>query len=289
MTVRLWSLWEMLERYALIFSEALGSLSTAQLAWRSPLVPNNVFRDGALMTGAGRTPEHEAEVREDLEFRRKVVSDALERTEGACVLAGLTGVLPEIERLRTNLSMWRPNVPVRDIGGDIGHLRNRLRDELQNEYFLHVSRTDYQLYGQPEGFGPEVAAKFPTGVEDVEGAGNCLALGQPTACVFHLMRLAEIGVRALAKKLKVTTIDPETENWNTIIDHVNKAINALPAKTVSEKARKAALAGASAHMNVIRIATRNEVMHPKKTYTQEEARDSLQATRLFMRHLAGLV
>lgn len=113
-------------------------------------------------------------------------------------------------------------------------------------------------------------------------------ISEPTAAVFHLMRVMEIALRALAKKLDVTTIDPEVESWNKITDHVNKAITALPAKTAPEQARKAKPGAVSAHLNSVRIAWRNEVMHPKQSYSREEARAIFNAVRAFMVDLAAL-
>ena len=271
----------MLERYALLFSDLTIALTYQEAWWGNTTLGTN---PGPM----AKDSEVDAVVRR---HRLEGTLQCLEHLRVACENTGMSQVIPEVARIDTDLRSHakRGFSVLSDPRDRLKHLRERLRDELESEYFLHVSRADRQFYGQPEGFGSEVAAKFPTGTEDVEGAGNCLALGQPTASVFHLMRLVELGVRALAKKLKVKSIDPDMENWNTITDHIDKAIRSLPAKTKANKLRKVALAGVSGHLNVVRISTRNEVMHPKKTYTQEEARDLFQATRLFMHHLAGLI
>lgn len=163
-----------------------------------------------------------------------------------------------------------------------------IRDALESEHFFHLTQADVSLYVSDEPFGSEVTRKFPRAAEDVAEGAKCLALQRPTAAVFHLMRVMELALRALAKKLKVTTINPETESWNKITDHVNKAINALPAKTAPEQARKAKLGTISAHLNSVRIAWRNEVMHPKQSYTREEAHVIFAAVRAFMIDLAAL-
>jgi len=277
----LWSLLDMLERYALLFSDLTATLTRQEEMWGNKSLGTNP----GLMTGES---ESDALMRK---WRLDDTLECLDRLRAACEGIGLPQVTPEIGRIYTDLrSSTDLGMPLLSSPKDrLKHLRERIRDELQGEYFLHVGRTDVALYGQREAFGADASLKFPLAAEDIEAAGNCLVVGQPTACVFHLMRVMEIGVRALAKKLKVRSIDPQVENWNVIGDHINKAIAALPSKTVKEKARKSDLAGASVHLNGVRIAQRNEVMHPKKTYTLEEARDVYQATRLFMRHLAGLV
>jgi hypothetical protein len=103
------------------------------------------------------------------------------------------------------------------------------------------------------------------------------------------MRVLELGVRSLGRRFKIVIADPRNETWANIVRLVNAKIEALPTKTRPQQARKRDMASASAHLNAVRIATRNEVMHPKQTYTREEAHEVYRATRLFMIHLAGLV
>jgi hypothetical protein len=43
------------------------------------------------------------------------------------------------------------------------------------------------------------------------------------------------------------------------------------------------------HLYHVKQAWRNGTMHPKKTYTQEEAEAVFAAVRVFMRHLAKLL
>lgn len=116
----------------------------------------------------------------------------------------------------------------------------------------------------------ETLAKLPKAREDLEESLSCLQSGHYTASVFHLMRVLEYGVSVLAKKLKVN-IDTKNSNWYQLIIHINKAITSLSSATVGAKAKKQKLAAASASLDTVRIAWRNDVMHPKSNYTKEEA------------------
>ena len=102
------------------------------------------------------------------------------------------------------------------------------------------------------------------------------------------MRVAECGVQTLGKKLKVN-FDVERESWYQIIQHVDKAVNALPGATEAQRKRKQRYASAAAHLNSVRIATRNDVMHPRAAHTEEEAEELFSATRALMQQLATLV
>jgi hypothetical protein len=136
-------------------------------------------------------------------------------------------------------------------------------------------------------FGDAVSLKFGKIAADIAEAGKCYALERPTACVFHLMRVAEFAVKRLGKKLNVA-IDVEKEGWYQITVHINKAIDALPAQSTSQRSKKQALAAAAAHLNSVRIATRNDVMHPKATYTDEEAKTLFDATKALMQQMVKL-
>ena len=66
---------------------------------------------------------------------------------------------------------------------------------------------------------------------------------------------------------------------------VNKAIKALNPKdrgTVE-------MSQASANLYAVKLAWRNEVMHPKDTYTLEEADNLIRQVRIFMGKLATIV
>lgn len=89
-----------------------------------------------------------------------------------------------------------------DILDDVRRIENDFTILLSKIKFYYLSPSTAKLYGKPQLFGDLVAKKFPKASLDVECAGNCLALGEPTACVLHLNRVMEIAVRKLARKLK---------------------------------------------------------------------------------------
>ena len=80
-------------------------------------------------------------------------------------------------------------------------------------------------------------------------ANTCLALERDTACVFHLMRGVEYGLRALAGAVGVSqqpTIPMEYKEWQPLIEEINsKQYEAL------RSWRGAAKADASAFFNRI--------------------------------------
>ena len=137
-------------------------------------------------------PEGEPPVsREHIE---KAAAAGIHHTREACILADMDSILPELDRL--SQLIWpqfpgMPKAPLPGIAQAINHLISRVQDELQIRHFFHLSQSDVRFYIDIEPFGPEVVTKFPKAVEDICEAGKCIALQRPTACVFHLMRVAQ--------------------------------------------------------------------------------------------------
>lgn len=160
-------------------------------------------------------------------------------------------------------------------------LGNTIRREMQTVLFFHVPSSQAKFYANKELFGEEVSARFPNLQSDIEEAGNCLALGRSTACVFHLMRIMEAGTQAFGSLLGVTFT--ENKNWQNILDESNKAIKAMP------KGKEAVeLSQVASNLYSVKVAWRNEVMHPKATYTPDEAEDVLRQVTGFVKSIAKL-
>jgi hypothetical protein len=150
----------------------------------------NIWNDtGALQDDAIIPPDKKESLRQtlvriaaELDFLRLTVTKA-------CVDRMLSQITKEITR--------------EDIEYFVGDMASRFHDEAAELTFLYIDAEKLNLYGQPHLFGKEVAARFPDSEYDIAEAGNCLALGRNTACVFHCMRVLEYGLSALAKKFKV--------------------------------------------------------------------------------------
>jgi hypothetical protein len=158
-----------------------------------------------------------------------------------------------------------------------------IRREMQTVLFFHVPSSQAEFYDKKELFGAKVSGRFPNLQSDIIESGNCLALGRGTACVFHLMRVMESAVQEFGRALGILAVD--TKNWQNILDETNKAIKALPAKN----SLTPPLSEATANLYSVKLAWRNEVMHPKATYTLDEAKDVFRQVKLFMGNLVEVL
>jgi len=164
----------------------------------------------------------------------------------------------------------------------LSELENTIRREMSIVNFFYMPADQADFYSREKLFGSAVNAKFPSIHFDMVEAGNCFAMGRGTACVFHLMRIMEVGVQEFGKKLGVAIVTEK--NWQNILDELNKAIKTLPKSPATVE-----MCQASANLYAVRVAWRNEVMHPNDKYTLEEAKNLIGQVKLFMGQLASIV
>jgi hypothetical protein len=166
------------------------------------------------------------------------------------------------------------------------------REELESKRFFVVPPLRYGLYEDSEPFGVEVHQNFPKARIDISEAAKCFALARWTACVFHLTRVLERGLVALAGATNAS-IDHKNNNWNGIIQSIDAALKAARApsspSTPESKKLQEAYESASAHFYVIRGGWRNPTSHAETVYAEEEALRIYNSSRAFMQDLAKIL
>jgi len=215
---------------------------------------------------------------------RESAKAGLERLRGECMKLKLKASYASVSRMLDTLNdpagVWRA------LADDATDLETRIIDELKYLTCFAVEGKAEDLYRAANLFGDQVAERFPSTVVDVEEAGKCLALDRGTACVFHLMRVLEVGLRELAADLHVEKLE---DNWQKLLDQVRGAVKALPRSTADEKQRLAQRSEAAAHLQAVKDAWRNDVMHPRDVYTVEQAQDVFTHARALMVSLASFL
>jgi hypothetical protein len=222
------------------------------------------------------------------DFIEKHTAESIRATREACILCDMDSILPEIDRLE-QLIWPPPGVPQAipsQVAQAMNSLLSRLQDELKQQFFFHLTQQDVPLFMNKRPFGDVVAKKFSNASADIISAGSCLALQQPTACVFHLMRAMEVAVRQLGMRLKAT-ITPQT-TWRQMTGSMDPKIKAMPETTVRQKRKKNDWEAARANLHHVGSVWRNNTMHPATSYTQSQALDVLNAVRVFMSGLSSL-
>jgi hypothetical protein len=130
---------------------------------------------------------------------------------------------------------------------------------------------------------------FPEAVTDAAFAGDCYRIEAFDACVFHLLRVLERGLRKMAGELRVPSYHAgqiELCNWGTLIDEIGKAIKALPGSTPQAREYRERLSSAAVHFWFVKDVWRNVYYHVRNPpTTQEKASQFLVMTKDLMNSL----
>jgi hypothetical protein len=143
-------------------------------------------------------------------------------------------------------------------------------------------------------FGESVYEKFPSAREEIKNAGNCLAASLWTAGVFHLMRAAEYGLRAISHDRRIRIPKQkhiELATWEDIIKELEKAeteIQNYP-KTLAREAQFSFYHGVMMEFKRFKNKYRNSVMHSRDSYNEPEAVAAFAHVKAFMGILSSRI
>lgn len=217
-----------------------------------------------------------------------------------CEKIGLQLSVIHVERLSSELSQ---DVTNQDVVTGINELDSRIRDEMDARLFLFVAPAHAEFYLQETEdekasatlvgtsslrdrkeklWGKGVQDAFPSTAFDLEEAGKCLALGRATACVMHLSRVIETGLKALVKELGL----PARPDWGRNLADIDKALTDRYKASGARTPDELFFSEMAAQIGHIKTAWRNPTMHVDRTYIDETAEEIFMAVRSFMRHLA---
>jgi hypothetical protein len=217
-------------------------------------------------------------------FLKKQIAKALRQLGAECQELDFKGaVLCVKDGL---LDLKREFVTPADVRRIYEILDNTMRHDMEAVLFFHVDWNRRDFYAQQMLFGPKVADAFPRSYDDIREAGTCYAFGRFTACVFHLMRVMELGVQAFGAMLGVDF--PESKEWGKILNiaagKIEEQTKARPrgAKDPEIVAWNQILA----HLNSVKIGWRNPTMHPNESYDAEQAKELLGLVETLMKSLA---
>jgi hypothetical protein len=177
-----------------------------------------------------------------------------------------------------------------ELGNQAQALSDAIKGELQFRRFAYVPTEKAQLHDKYRHTWNAVLTAFPETEPDVRDAIDAYALGLNTACVFHLMRVAEKGLRRLAAKVKVKLthkgkpVALQFSDWNKVITGISNIIVAARTKPHGPK-RQAQLqfhSDAADHCLYMKEIWRNEVSHTGREYNGSEALGVINRVRDFM-------
>jgi hypothetical protein len=144
-----------------------------------------------------------------------------------------------------------------------------------------LSETTQFIFGQPLR-------------KEIEEGVDCYALEHNTASVFHMMRVAEIGMRALARERKVSFPRHPLEwaGWQQILDETERRAKSATQGMSPGPKKDAMLAfysGTIGQLHGFKDTYRNVVMHVRRNYDELEALRAINQVRDFMNGLSAKI
>jgi hypothetical protein len=160
--------------------------------------------------------------------------------------------------------------------------------------FIEKSKAQYfeqdDLFGEPgKPFKPLASDAINA---EIKAAGNCLAADLNTAAVFHLMRVAEHGLHALAVHLgawPATQTALKYSEWGRVLEAIGKELNdrrrALPPGRGSAKEKEQMFYDGLLADLAYFLHDRNPVSHLRGHYEADEALPVLRKVGDFIKRL----
>ena len=178
--------------------------------------------------------------------------------------------------------------------------RNTLQDELRTKTLLMLSPVQADYYwafteeaGRKSSMPIEISwspvfASFPSTKWDALESLRAYALERHTSCVFHLMRVLELGLTALGAMFGVSLAH---KNWEPAISEIEKKIRDIRndpnwSTKPTHKEDLEFYAQAASHFRVLKDAWRNYTAHARGRYDEPECMEMLINVRGFMQKIS---
>jgi hypothetical protein len=219
----------------------------------------------------------------------KALTSTLEEMAAECIKLDLTHTPDLISHINLQVDLKGDNYTFGDMLNHLETLASSFVTELRKNSCFRIVIEKGKYFQEDDLFGAKVNAAFPSCVDEIKNAGNCYALEQNDACVFHCMRVLELALRVLATELGVTffgTLD--LQNWQNIIENIESEIKNLEKLPKSKYKSETLKLFSQAAMQFRRFkeAWRNHVMHGRDCYDEGKSHSILDHVKELMQALA---
>jgi hypothetical protein len=190
-------------------------------------------------------------------------------------------------------NMWSRQFSYSELAIELKPLIEAFESDLRKEYFYHYPRHKALMVLMTPGQWAVPIQAFPSIRPEVEAGVDCFAIGHNVACVFHMMRVAELGLRVIAKERRVTKVRKNTPvewgTWNEVSRAISQKLEVIRNATAGPR-KDAALAFYNAALSDLRALQglyRDRTMHLRESYDDGQAQSAMLRTRNLMEMLAS--
>jgi hypothetical protein len=186
-------------------------------------------------------------------------------------------------------------ITYQELRNELTVLRQSIEADLEKRTFAFIPPPKDEFLSNLEADWKPVWTCFPSAKYDSEEAMVCYALELNTACIFHLMRVSEFGLRGLARRMKVSLPKKkplEWAQWQEILKEMSDKTTAISGTMKAGPAKDALLEfyrGALGQFCGFKDEYRNHVMHTRGVYDESKAASVIAHVRDFMNKLAARI
>ena len=175
-----------------------------------------------------------------------------------------------------------------DFSRELDGIKFSIQTELENRMTLLLSQNEAELFDKDKLFGKSVYDAFPEARNEIKDAGNCLAADLNTAAIFHLMRIAEFGLRKLAKPFQIKLPHQiEYATWGKVLDAIQIELDKKGVRRSAAKEKKLQRnSQLLLEIKAFQHLWRNPVSHLRGRYDALQAQSAFNHVRSFMQKLA---
>jgi hypothetical protein len=218
------------------------------------------------------------EIRDVLTRHYSGVSEFCEAFGMPVSKAGCLEIIDLLKSEHTSKGVW--------LQGPTAELGKRIEAELKDQLFLYVSGDNAALYETSFTKWDQTCARYPSATFDIEEGSKCLALHRGTACVFHMMRVLELGLKSVVFALGIT-LEGRDRSWGKILNKVKEEIDRRNKSADSKwTPDRAFYEDACSSLHAVKDAWRNTTMHVEKVYNLDRAEHIYRMVRAFMEQLS---
>lgn len=214
---------------------------------------------------------------------QKEMVAALTKMRTECDDLGLIHTVDMISFIESEANRKGDDYTYVDMLNDLNTVNASFAKELRRNSFFRIANEKGEFFQKDELFGSKVNEAFKSCVGEIQSAGTCYALEQNEACVFHLMRILERGLGALASKFAVPF---QHDNWHNIIEQLEAKIRKIdPTFGPDWKDQQKFYSRAASQFMLFKDAWRNHVMHVADVFDEGKALSVFNSVRVFMQAL----
>ena len=209
----------------------------------------------------------------------KSLKPMVEYCQRQCEAIELTHALARINN--QFLLKIRDGITFGDVCTEIKVLREAIDSQLCFRRFAYIADEKTKELDKWRNTWANVLTQFPDAEDEIRNAVLCFSVELYTATVFHMIRVAELGLRQLALKLAITLKNSvELEDWKTVLNAIEKKLEDLhnsPKSAVRQQDLRF-YSDAASHLRYIK-QWRNDISHMRCVYYEPEAKSSMLRAR----------